>query len=288
MEQLSFEKYIKKECTIADIGCGPNGASWWDKVSNCNISAFDLYNKPENFDRGSNKIIFIQTDVSKPCNLSEYMKKFDVVVADHIFEHVTDPYGLALGCNMILKEDGLLHIGIPTGDNFTDRFYRLIHSDGGGHVVKYNKNNFLELMVQHGFELLEESIWEDDWSWLNNLYSKEETLNYYGVSSITTEDIKYIAEVFKKELTAKKGYFYGYEFLFKKVKSVDNLNIKKKVFKTKVRKSLHEKLEPQNSKLMEISNWATELDKLLKEKNKELDEIKNNSLYKVLKKLKIF
>jgi 2-polyprenyl-3-methyl-5-hydroxy-6-metoxy-1,4-benzoquinol methylase len=119
---LSFLKYVKDGFKIADIGCGPNGAYWWDEMNNCTIDAFDLYNKPKSFERGSNRITFSQTDVCNPKNLSAYHKKFDIAVCDHIFEHVTDPYGLALGCNNILKQDALLHIGIPDGDNFTDRF----------------------------------------------------------------------------------------------------------------------------------------------------------------------
>ena len=129
-------------------------------------------------------------------------------------------------------------------------------------------------MQEHGFELVEESVGADDWSWLDKLYSKEETLNQYGISSVTTEDIKYIAEVFKKELTVEKGYFYGYEFLFKKIKDIDAVDVEHKDFRTKVRgdvASIHDKL-------MEISDWATNL-------NKGLETIKSNFWYRVLRKL---
>lgn len=272
--ELSFVKHVKDGYKIGDIGCGPNGAIWWDQISNCSINAFDLYFKPPSFERGGNKITFSKTDVSKPDNLSQYLNSFDVVVADHIFEHVSDPYGLAYGCNKILKKDGLLHVGIPVGDNFTDIFYRLAHSDGGGHIVKYTKDEFLELMTQHGFKLVEESVWADDWSWFDELYSKEETLNQYGMSSITTRDIKYMAEVFKKELTVDKGYFYGYEFLFKKIDDIDVVDVEQKDFSTKVRGNT----ASSHDKLMEISDWAITI-------NQELEAIKRNFWYRVLRRL---
>jgi hypothetical protein len=91
-------------------------------------------------------------------------------------------------------------------------FYRLIHSDGGGHIVKFSKDEFIELMVAHGFELIEEGVWADDWRWLSELFSQKATLEHYGVSSIQEEDIRYIADVFRKELTPERGYWYGYEF----------------------------------------------------------------------------
>ena len=270
---LSFVKYVKEKYKIADIGCGPNGAYWWDEISNCSINAFDLYNKPPSFERSGNQISFSKTDVSKPDNLSEYLNSFDIVVADHIFEHVSDPYGLALGCNKILKQDGLLHIGIPVGNNFTDVFYRLIHSDGGGHIVKYTKEELIELMKLHGFELVEVDIWPDNWSWFDELYSNEKTLKHYNITSVTTEDIKYMAEVFKKELTVDKGYFYGYEFLFKKIKDIDSVDIEHKDFSTRVR---DETLS--HNKLMEIYNWATTI-------NQKLETIKNNFCYTISRKL---
>ena len=275
---LSFLKYVKEGYKIADIGCGPNGAIWWDQVQGCTINAFDLYFKPPSFERGGNKISFEKTDVSNPNNLSEYHEKFDIVVCDHIFEHVTDPYGLALGCNKIVKKGGLLHIGIPDGDNFTDRFYRLIHSNGGGHIVKFNKKEFLELMKEHGFELIEEGIWADDWNWFSELFSTKETLENYGISSIKEDDIRYMADVFRKELTVEKGYWYGYEFLFKKIQNVDTSPMQHKDFATKVRQDIFENLS--SSKLMEISDWASLL-------NTKLTQIRSSIGYRVLKKLKM-
>jgi len=55
---LSFLKYVKDGFKIADIGCGPNGAIWWDQIQGCTINAFDLYFKPPSFERGGNKISF--------------------------------------------------------------------------------------------------------------------------------------------------------------------------------------------------------------------------------------
>ena len=275
--ELSFIKYIQEGFRIGDIGCGPNGANWWDQVNGCIINAFDLYNQPDDFERGGNKIFFSMIDVSKPNNLSNYINSFDLIVADHIFEHVLDPYGLSMGCNRILKDGGLMHVGIPTGDNFTDKFYRLIHSDGGGHTVKYTRDNFIELMSLHGFELIEENKWPDDWSWFEKLYSSEDSLTRYGISSVTADDIKYMADVFRKELTVEKGYFYGYEFLFRKTNNIDCVVSEKRDFCTKVRESVFEKMSGVHDSLMEISDWASEINNRLTDREARIVEI-NDSL----------
>ncbi len=137
---------------------------------------------------------------------------FDLAVADHIFEHVSDTESLAESISMVLCQGGYVHIGIPDATNFTDRFYRLIHRDGGGHISQFTKDSMIRLMDKHGFDMQEVCPWPDDWRWFDSLYS----LKNYQIDFVTQEEVKYIADVFRKELTPEKGYFYGWEFIFKK------------------------------------------------------------------------
>jgi len=128
------------------------------------------------------------------------------------------------------------------------------------------------------FELIEEGIWADDWNWFSELFSTKETLENYGISSIKEDDIRYMADVFRKELTVEKGYWYGFEFLFKKIQNVDTSPMQHKDFATKVRQDIFEKLSVL--KLMEISDWASLL-------NTKLTQIRSSIGYRVLKKLKM-
>ena len=116
----------------------------------------------------------------------------------------------------ILKSKGYVHVGIPDATNFTDRFYRLIHPDGGGHISQFSKESFISLMANYGFGLEELKPWPDDWEWLDKHYN----LEYYNVKYLTQEELQYIVNIFRKELTANKGYIYGWEFLFIKQRSV--------------------------------------------------------------------
>jgi hypothetical protein len=67
-------------------------------------------------------------------------------------------------------------------------------------------------MYRHGFNLIEVYPWPDDWRWFDTLYS----LKNYQIEHLTQEEVKYMADVLRKELTPEKGYYYGWEYMFKK------------------------------------------------------------------------
>lgn len=152
---LIFQRIIEDNFRIADLGSGPCGAFWWSQLpKGCSINAFDLYNEPQNtFDYVS----FSKKDVTKLHEARKLKGKFHLVVADHIFEHVKAPSGLASSIFHILQPNGYLHVGIPDASNFTDRFYRLIHPDGGGHIQQFTRDSFLKFITAYGFELIEEN-----------------------------------------------------------------------------------------------------------------------------------
>jgi len=194
---------------IADLGCG-NGAIWWDDVpSSCTSDAYDLYSAPKIVKKNFH---FYQKDITKLAGEKGLKGWYDLVVAAHVFEHVGNAAGLMQTISFLSGKRSFLYAAIPDATNFTDRFYRLIHRDSGGHVSQFSRDSFVDLAKQCKFELLEAHPWADDWVWLERLFSLER----YNVKFFTQEELQYIVEVFRKELTLEKGYFYGWEFLFQK------------------------------------------------------------------------
>ena len=234
MERFTYNLAKNARC-ILDIGTGPNGSDWWKYVSDdAKLFGLDLYFEPVfqhkslylikmdavELDKiGANDVdvteVYEEDNTINRINRKvNIFNKFDLVIADHVFEHVSNPERLAKGIFLVTKDRANVHIAIPDPTNFTDRFYHLIHPDGGGHVSFLKKEELIQLMESNNFKFINYQIWEDDWVWLEECYSSEK----YGNIFSKKEDLKYIADVFRKELTSEKGYFYGGEFIFKKIK----------------------------------------------------------------------
>lgn len=223
-------KFIGNARKILDVGTGPVGSSWYDKIDeDAEVVGIDLYFFPKNKTKNYTLLKLDALDLikfnssqevevvdsrggSKIINI-ELKERFDFIVADHVFEHVDKPEVLAQGISVVSAPGAFVHIGIPHADNFTDKFYHLIHPGGGGHISSLTKDVMIHVMEKNGFKLVEYVDWPDDWGWLEHLYDwKNRKLILFS-----QEDIKFIANVFRKELTPEKGYFYGGEYIFQKI-----------------------------------------------------------------------
>ncbi len=216
---MQLIEIVKQSDKILDIGTGPAGSHFYPYAKpETIIVGIDKYNKPEvehpNF-------IYEALDAMDLDKVGTglfskfkpgWMEYFDLVVADHVMEHVSNPEKLVTGIKKVLKKDGIAHIAIPDPNNFTEKFYHLIHPEGGGHVSKIPKKELIALFEKHGFELLYYTDIPDDWKWLEFLYDWKRR----GIKYFANEDIKSIVETFRKELTAEKGYFYGGEYFWRR------------------------------------------------------------------------
>lgn len=205
---------VTKATKILDAGCGPNGAAWWEyKPESTYMLAIDLLYEPPKLPPNTS---FVKGEVADYCETTDKTDFFDLIIADHLLEHVENPERTAIAFNRVLGMGGIVHVAVPDATNFTDRFYRLIHPEGGGHINQFDLDQLLKLMNDAGFECREYRPMGDDWSWFRLLYDWKTR----GIQFITQEEIDYIAEVFVKELTPEKGYFYGWEGIFVKQRVV--------------------------------------------------------------------
>jgi SAM-dependent methyltransferase len=227
---LGIGKYLKNRKNIFDVGIGPKGSDWWSDIDkDAKITGCDLYffpkTVPENvtiFKYNASKLNrlnrFSRLEVYRGNNHLFHQRlnltnKFDMVVANHVLEHVESPKNLIKGISKIIKKDGLVYIGFPESTNFTDIFYHLIHAEGGGHIQKLTKDTVLNLFTKEGFKTIHTGEWPDDWLWFETQFDfKSRKIKYTNQKEIT-----YLANVFRKELTLKKGYYYGWEMVFKKL-----------------------------------------------------------------------
>jgi len=159
-------------------------------------------------------ITFFKQDVTQLSGKKEFKNRYDLIVADHILEHVEDLPGMISSLDWSAKPGAFIHIGVPDGNNFTDIFYRLIHRyKSGGHIQQFTESDIIDLMTSISCELVQSDPWEDDWVWLERLFS----LEFNQVEGVSQGQLQFLADTFRKELTAEKGYLYGYEYVFKKL-----------------------------------------------------------------------
>lgn len=225
---VGLNKFLKGKKYILDIGVGPNGSAWWNDIDkDAQIIGIDVNFFPK---INNNNIKIFKFDSMNLSNLKFYsraslfnegkfktqrvdwIKKFDLIVANHVIEHVISPKKLVKGINRVIKKNGIVYLGFPEATNFTDIFYHLIHSEGGGHIQKLTKNDVIDLFKENNFNLSSCRIWPDDWLWFEKLFDYKSR----GIEFIDSNEISYLANVFRKELTPEKGYFYGWEMVFKK------------------------------------------------------------------------
>lgn len=226
---LGIKKYLKNKRNIFDVGTGPSGSHWWPLIdNNATITGCDLYFFPPKIPKN---VTIFKYDASKLHHLNRFsnlqiyqsnnhfthqrinlINKYDMVVANHVLEHVKSPKNLIKGISKIIKKGGIAYVAFPESTNFTDIFYHLIHSEGGGHIQKLNKTTIESLFHENGFKTLHIGKWPDDWLWFETQYDfKGRKIKYTN-----QKEISYLADVFRKELTLKKGYFYGWEMVFQK------------------------------------------------------------------------
>jgi 2-polyprenyl-3-methyl-5-hydroxy-6-metoxy-1,4-benzoquinol methylase len=216
---MNLIEIVQNSSTILDVGTGPLGSYFYQYAKpETLIVGIDKYNKPKVEHKNFAYEALDALDLDKVGTglftkfKPDWIGYFDLVVADHVLEHVNNPATLASGIKKVLKKDGIAHIALPDPLNFTDRFYHLIHPEGGGHIAKITKEEIITMFEKLGFELLHYNDIPDDWKWLEKLYDWRRR----GVKYFDEADMQYIVETFRKELTADKGYIYGGEYFWRK------------------------------------------------------------------------
>ena len=136
---------------LLDVGCGAGFLSFEAKKEGYKVMAIDTSPKAVNFARKKFKIEAVCI------SLLEFpsKEKFDVVVLNHVLEHIT---GLAPFLNRIkqlLSPNGLLLIASPNYDNlmrriFKERWYGLQPTQ---HVWQFTPETLIPFLEKNGFKL---------------------------------------------------------------------------------------------------------------------------------------
>lgn len=229
---LDIKQFLKGRKSIFDVGTGSIGGDWWNHIDkDASITGIETQFFPSKLPKhvrvyklDAGGLAHIKKDyVAKRLwffgkflpEKVRWLKSFDLVVANHVLEHVDDFPATVQGIAKLLKKGGRVYAGFPDHRNFTDVFYHLIHPNGGGHVQLLTDEIVEKEFEKNGMKLVSKGIWPDDWLWFEKLYNWK-TYMWSENKFLSQEKIEYLAGVFRKELTHQKGYFYGWEMVFEK------------------------------------------------------------------------
>lgn len=160
MNQLSANRISK----FLDIGCG-EGYTLIEALSRGWITyGLDIVDHRVSQAKNS-KIKFITSEL---LNSNFEDNFFDAIYLDSVLEHLIDPTSYLMEINRILKNGGILYIGVPNEDslfNLLRKFYffvtkkkiteKITPFKEPYHVIGFNQESFKDLLLRNEFQIHE-------------------------------------------------------------------------------------------------------------------------------------
>lgn len=150
-----YNKILNRKCKdVIEIGCGPGVFYAPYKRRNIYWEGIEINPLWVDFGRDNNVPIFFK-------KLDEIKKKFDVVMAHQVLEHVEQPKKFINQINNILKPGGLIHFELPNDNSLTSRLRKLspkISYDYGFiqppmHLRAYKASTLKYLFENNGYKI---------------------------------------------------------------------------------------------------------------------------------------
>ncbi len=107
------------------------------------IIAVDLYNQPEKIEK---KVRFVKENI-ETLTLEE---KFDLVILNHVFEHIKNPLGLIERIKGMLNKNGRILIVVPNRKGFGNEA-RIHIPEHGKHYFLWDKESLEFSLTKLGF-----------------------------------------------------------------------------------------------------------------------------------------
>jgi SAM-dependent methyltransferase len=141
---LTQHAQLQKAATVLDFGCS-EGALFDAMVKHGFVG--QLFGVEPNPDfaafaaKNNNAKVYASID--------DVVETMDLIVVNHVFEHLVNPTGFLKTIQNKLSETGLLYIDVPDADR-----YKSINDFHIAHVVHYTIRTLHSLLIENGFEVV--------------------------------------------------------------------------------------------------------------------------------------
>lgn len=144
-----------KEGNVLDIGCG-NGKFlfYLSRFGDYKLFGTEL---DGNSAKRAMKIPEINLKIGALENDDFEAETFDAITMFQVFEHLQEPGRTLKIISKIIKKNGILIISFPNIDSFQSKLFRgkWLHIDPPRHLFFFKPKDFVNLMKDFGFEILE-------------------------------------------------------------------------------------------------------------------------------------
>jgi len=137
---------LKNKSAVLELGCGSGDLvnAIAEKFSNLSrIVAVDLLDRPEKLDK---KVEFIKQDIEK-LNIPD---SFDLVILNHVLEHIKNPLGLLTNIKKNLNPYGRILIVVPNRRGFNNEA-RVYLPEHGKHYFLWDRESLEYSLNRIGF-----------------------------------------------------------------------------------------------------------------------------------------
>lgn len=94
--------------------------------------------------------MFVQADAAR---LPFAARTFDAIILNHSLEHIRDLKPALQEVGRVVRRDGAVFVAVPDATTFSDRVYRKVYRNQGGHVNLFDSATRLERMLAWYFGL---------------------------------------------------------------------------------------------------------------------------------------
>lgn len=139
--------------SVLDIGCGRGFLLHEFRQRNCVVLGTELSSDSSRFAREELKL---PVRVGRLNDLALQPHSFDVVVLWHVLEHTSDPRETILEVSRLLRDGGVILIGVPNFASPESRLSRAawFHLDLPRHLSHHTPNSLSEILAANGLRII--------------------------------------------------------------------------------------------------------------------------------------
>jgi SAM-dependent methyltransferase len=139
--------HMDKVKEVLEVGCATGGFLQFFREASCNVSGIDLDERYLDFGRGRGLRLITSS-------FEDFVRgaegKYDLIVMNHVLEHMDDPLEALGGVKDIIREDGFFFAEVPN----IDLSYIELSQFQLAHKWYFDRVNFADLLERSGFEVV--------------------------------------------------------------------------------------------------------------------------------------